>query len=176
MGEGDYAADVAIYEGDARARDLKTEADLLDYDADVATWGAGVTRYNAEVANYGVALSKHGAENTRYQATLDRRSADHIKWYGGTVLQEGSRSAQALYAAADRTESTSYLTAGLNGLSIAAKYAPSFMGRGSSGYALSRDTARTAGDADLAGYGGVRAGSDYGGSTTYRYNPDGMVA
>lgn len=132
LGEGEYAADVALYEGDARTRDLKTEASLLDYDADLTRYGAELTRYNAQVADYGVTLTRHGAETTRYQATLDDRSADHIKWYGGQVMQQGSADAQALYRAAGRTEESGLLSAGLGGLSIAAKYAPYFMGGSSS--------------------------------------------
>jgi len=131
LGEGNYAAEVALYDGKARAQDLKTEASLLDYEGDLTTYGANVTRYNAEVADYGVALSKWGAENTRYQATLDRRTADSLKWSGGTILQEGAAGAQALRRGADSTESTGYLKAGLSGLSIAAKYAPQFMDSGS---------------------------------------------
>jgi hypothetical protein len=151
LGEGDYAADVAVYEGNARARDLKTEADLLDYGADVTAYGANVQRYNKAVADWGVALSVHGVDNTRYQAELDRRTAGNMEWLGDTVMAQGARGAASLYDAADRTESMSYLTGGINALSLAAKYAPSFMSGGSN-YSLSRDTARTANDADLGGY------------------------
>lgn len=153
MGEGEYAADVALYEGDARARDIRTEADYLQYDSALADYGAEVTLYNAAVGDYGVALARHGAENTDYQATLDRRTADNMEWLGDTYLAQGARGASALYGAADTTETMGYVTAGINGLSIAAKYAPMFMSGGGSGYSLSRDTIRTANDADLGGYG-----------------------
>ena len=178
LGEGEYAADVALYEGDAKARDLKTEASFLDYDADLTRYGAEITRYNAEVADYGVTLTRHGAENTRYQASLDDRSADHIKWYGGQVMQQGSADAQALYRAAGRNQGTDWVGAGISGLSIAAKYAPYFMGGSGSIPSPGADAPSRIGGQAREFYtgGGVRDYGDYGRDPGPANLPDGMVA
>ena len=44
IGEGEYGKDVALYEGDERARNLRNQAKYTDYNADLTRWsgGAGV--------------------------------------------------------------------------------------------------------------------------------------
>ncbi|MBU6407976.1 MAG: hypothetical protein KGS44_12740 [Alphaproteobacteria bacterium] len=100
LGEGDYAKDVALYEGDDRASKL----------------------------NYG--------------ASLDR-------WAGNTRVANGAYTRSSMYSRASGTETAGYVKAGLQGLSLAAKYGGDFGGN----YDLGKDTLRTANDADLGGYG-----------------------
>lgn len=44
VGEGEYGKDMALYEGDERARNLRNQAKYTDYNADLTRWsgGAGV--------------------------------------------------------------------------------------------------------------------------------------
>lgn len=158
LAEGEMGFENSLFEGAVAGRNArivsegaKYEAALTREDAEQIDYAAELNDYNAEIGKYEADLVRRTAHRTRFQAELDRWDADNSQWAGRTSMAQGESRRASMDSAANATLLTGLGTGALQLGSLAARYA----GSSSPKYDLSKDTLRTANDADLGGYSGT---------------------
>jgi hypothetical protein len=159
MAEGEMSFENSLFEGAVAKRNAaivsegtKYEAALTREDAKQIDYAAVLNDYNASIGKYEADLTRRQAHRTRFQAELDHWDSENSLWAGQTALAQGASTRAAMNNAADMTLYTAIGSGVLRAGSIAARYAGT---SSPTNYSLSRDTARTANDADLGGYNGT---------------------